>query len=87
MAVKPKYESVPAAIQKSDIEKCAASYGALNAKPYRSAAPNSLVYVTFAGALDTSTGLYTGAHLFRAAVAGDADAPGFDFNKLPGGTK
>lgn len=75
---------VDAAITKAELKQCVERYGATNTKQYREAAPGALVYVTFAGARDVSTGLYTGVHQFRPAASADDGVPLFDFNKLPG---
>ena len=77
--------TVPIAIKKGDLAKCASKKGKVNAKSYHVAGqqygPGDIVFLGFAGAIDLADRLYCGVYRFEKNKA--RDLPSVPFSQLP----
>lgn len=69
---------IPANITKAHLAEFVPHYGKANAAPFREHEARSLVYRTFAGALDPDTRLYCGVHCFDPNANPEAETTDFD---------
>lgn len=76
---------IKASITKPEIAVAAEFYGAVNRFEFCGQPADTVVLVTFAGALDIDSREYVGVYRFRPKAKGDVMAPRVDFsNELPG---
>lgn len=73
---------VAAAITEQELEQVGPQYGCANDRVWNGHAQRSIHLVTFAGALNVSTGLYEGE--YRFLPAGKEERLTTDFTRLPG---